>query len=1693
MKKTTLILFLSLFLPLIAFSQVANSSKIQAFDTGEHAEYLFSQLKSYHVITTLRERTSISDSDLRVFMRFYKDQFAKKKSAFHRAVHKGVITNSNDVKLYAGKLVNNLVTLYGKFLNIKKNYPSSLAQYSNPVTPSFAPTTCNPACSNIGFDNGTLSSWTACYAQNVSTSSSFATTVATCFGPLGAVTTAAYDPSTSSNQVSVTAGAGFDPVAGAFIPVVCPTGGTNSCRVGDGTGTDYGVAVLEQTFQVTTGNENFTYMYAAVLESAGHPYYFQPWFKIELLDALGNPIPNCGQYFVVASDTTKGYKHIYYPPNGDTVFCKPWTTVFVPLKAYIGQCVTIRVTSSDCGYGGHFGYAYFDATCSPLSLINSSPAICGKNITLTAPPGGSKYSWTGPCIVGPSNDSTVTVSCAGIYRVVITPVTGSACNDTLYDTVKTVPPLTVTSTNTNEKCFGGKTATASVTASGGTTPYTYLWKPSGGTSSSASGLSAGTYTCEVTGGCVDSAVITITQPPALTATITTIPVKCNGGTTGTATVTAGGGTGAYTYAWTPGGSTSSSATGLSAGTYTLTETDANGCTFTTTATITQPTALTATTSSTAATCGNSNGSAKVTAGGGTGTYTYSWTPGGQTNATASNISAGTYTVTVTDANGCTKTASVVVSTTSGETVTTSQTNVSCFGGSNATASATVTGGTSPYTYAWTPGGQTTSSVTGLTAGSYTVTVTDHTGCTITSLITITQPTQVTVTTAPPVNELCNGGSNGSDLATGSGGTGPYIYAWTPGGQTNANATGLSAGTYTVTAKDANGCTGTASVTITQPTALTCTTTTNPATCGNSDGSATATPAGGTGTYTYSWSPGGQTGAIASNISAGTYTVTVKDANGCTVTVTAAVANTGGASVTITNTNELCNGGSNATANTTVSGGTSPYTYAWTGGQTNANATGLTAGSYTVTVTDANGCVATASVTITQPPLLTVTTGAPVNVLCNGGTNGSVASAVVGGTGAYTYSWTSGQTNANATGLSAGTYTVTVTDANGCTATASATITQPAILAVTTGAAVNVLCNGGANGSDLATASGGTGTYTYSWNTIPVQTNANATGLTAGTYTITVTDANGCTASASATVTQPAALTATTTTVPSSCGNANGSATATPAGGTGTYTYSWNTSPIQTNATASSLTAATYTVTITDANGCTLTTTATVTNISAETVTINPPVNILCNGGNNGSATSTVVGGTTPYTYSWSTIPIQTNANATGLTAGTYTLSVTDASGCLATASVTITQPALLTVTTASPVNILCNGGNNGSDIATAAGGTGTYTYAWTPGGQSNANSTGLTAGTYTITVTDANGCTASATTTITQPPVLTINAAGFPVSCNGGSNGQATVIPAGGTAPYSYNWSNGNTGANDNNLTAGNYTITVTDANGCFHDTTVVVTQPAPIVVAFKADSLNGCAPLCVNFTDGSTDPGGTITKWSWAYSDGGKDTVKDPRHCFINPGTDSVSLTVTDNHGCTASLMIPDMITVYSFPVAAFNLSPQPTTILSPTIQFTDKSTDAYGIASWLWNFNDPANDIGSSQQNPSHTYSDTGSYCAMLTVTNIHGCKDSVTECLVIAPEYSLYIPNAFSPNGDGKNDVFLAKGEFVENFKMYIFDRWGMLLFYSDDINKGWPGTVNNGSTICQEDTYVYLIQATDNQGEIHKYIGKVTLLK
>lgn len=1059
-------------------------------------------------------------------------------------------------------------------------------------------------------------------------------------------------------------------------------------------------------------------------------------------------------------------------------------------------------------------------------------------------------------------------------------------------TVTIVQPaaLTASVVGTNVLCNGGATGTATLTVTGGVTPYTYTWSNTA-TTQNLTGLAAGTYTVTVrdANNCTVTASVTITQPVLLAASVTGVNTTCNGAANGSANLTPSGGTAPYTFLWSNGAVTED-ITGLAAGTYTVTVTDNNACTATSSVTITQPVALTASIAGTNLLCnGGTTGAANLTISGGSAPYSQTWSNGAMSED-LTNVIAGTYTVTVTDASLCTATASVTLTQPALLTATISaSSNVSCNGSSDGSATVSAGGGTAPYTYLWT-GGQTTATATNLASGSYTVTVTDFQGCTSTASANISQPAVLTAAIAG-TNVLCNGGNTGIANLTVAGGTSPYTFIWSNTATTEDLNT-LAAGTYSVTVTDNKLCTVTAGVTITQPAAISLTPSSTNATCGAANGTAGIAASGGTSPYTYLWT-GGQTTASIIGLTAGAYSVTVTDASGCTATNTINVSNTGSPTASISaQTNVLCNASSTGSATVTAAGGTAPYTYLWTGGQTTATASNLAAGTYTVTVTDNLTCSTTATVTITQPVALTVSISGQTNINCNGGSNGSASASSAGGTSPYTYLWTGGQTTSTATGLTAGTYTVTVTDANLCSVNTSVTITQPVVLSAT-GTGTNVTCNGGNNGTATATPSGGTSPYTYVWQNL--QTTQTATGLAAGTYNVTVTDANLCTATTSYIVTQPLAMTLTPGTVDATCGNPNGSASVAIAGGTAPYTYLWSTGG--TGNSIAGIAAGAYGVTVTDANSCAQNITVNVNNLGAPTATLTITGNALCNGVCNGTADVSASGGTPPYvSYNWSNLA--SGVSVTGLCAGTISVTVTDNAGCSATASDVVTEPTAMTSLISAQTNVSCFGGNNGSATVSASGGTSPYTYLWQGGGSGAVNSP-LAAGSYGVTVTDLNGCTTNTTATITEQADLTLGlSTQTDVLCNGGATGSATVVAGGGVGPYNYSWSNGATGATAPGLAASTYTITVTDANSCTETYVVTITEPAALsgVTGNTSETIFG---LC-DGTATATPSGGTAG-YTYLWSDGAAQTTATATGLCVG----SYTVTITDANGCTVVLPV--------------------------------------------------------------------------------------------------------------------------------------------------------------------------------------------
>jgi uncharacterized repeat protein (TIGR03803 family) len=1162
---------------------------------------------------------------------------------------------------------------------------------------------------------------------------------------------------------------------------------------------------------------------------------------------------------------------------------------------------------------------------------------------------GYTYNW-GPG--NPTGDGTASVTglIAGTWACTVTDLNGCFASSPNI-TINQPTALGLTSASQiNISCFGGSNGAATVNAAAGGTPgYTYNWtpgNPTGDGTLSVSGLIAANWTCTVTdaNSCTAIQTFNVTQPTALVvSTLSQTNVSCNAGTNGAASVSVSGGTTAYTYNWTPGNPTgdgTASVTGLAAGSWTCTVTDANGCVGSQIFTITQPSALVVSSlSQTNVSCNaGTNGAASVSVSGGTTAYTYNWTPGNPTGdgtASATGLTAGSWTCTVTDANSCVGSQIFTITQPSALVVSSlSQTNVSCNAGTNGAASVSVSGGTTAYTYNWTPGNPTgdgTASVTGLTAGSWTCTVTDANGCVGSQIFTITQPSALVVSSLSQTNVSCNAGTNGAASVSVSGGTTAYTYNWTPGNPTGdgtASATGLTAGSWTCTVTDANSCVGSQIFTITQPSALVVSSLsqTNVSCNAGTNGAASVSVSGGTTAYTYNWTPGNPTGdgtASVTGLTAGSWTCTVTDANSCvgsqifTITQPSALVVSN-----LSQTNVSCNAGTNGAASVSVSGGTTAYTYNWTPGNPTgdgtASVTGLTAGSWTCTVTDANSCVGSQTFTITQPSALVVSTLSQTNVSCNAGTNGAASVSVSGGTTSYTYNWTpgnpTGDGTASVTGLAAGSWTCTVTDANSCVGSQIFTITQPTALVVSSLSQTNVSCNAGTNGAASVSVSGGTTAYTYNWTpgNPTGDGTASVTGLAAGSWTCTVTDANGCVGSQIFTITQPSALVVSNlsqTNVSCNAGT-NGAASVSVSGGTTAYTYNWTPGNPTGDGTASvtGLTAGSWTCSVTDANSCVGSQIFTITQPSALVVSNLSQTNVSCNAGTNGAASVSVSGGTTAYTYNWTpgNPTGDGTASVTGLTAGSWTCTVTDANGCVGSQIFTITQPSALVVSNLSQTNILCNAGTNGAANVSVTGGTTAYTYNWTPGnptGDGTASVTGLTAGTWTCTVTDANSCVGSQIFTITEPTSLVVsNLSQTNILCNAGTNGEANVSVSGGTTAYTYNWTPGNpTGdgtANLTGLTAGSWTCTVTDANGCVGAQIFTITEPTSLVVS----NLSQTNILCNAGTNGEANvsvSGGT-TAYTYNWTPGNPTGDGTANVTGLTAG--SWTCTVTDANGCVGA-----------------------------------------------------------------------------------------------------------------------------------------------------------------------------------------------
>jgi len=1151
----------------------------------------------------------------------------------------------------------------------------------------------------------------------------------------------------------------------------------------------------------------------------------------------------------------------------------------------ISNLITIQITPSVIGI-----------SCNGVCDGTATANVTGGLLPYT-------YLWSNGDIT-----QTATGLCPGFVFVTVTDDNGCATTDSINMPV--APPVLVPNGTVDQmvSCNGACDAMVSSAPTGGTAPYVVVWTLPNGIDTNNVCPPFAVVTVTDDNGCIQSDTLTITEPDSIAPNATVVHITCNGDANGSIALAPTGGNPGFIYSWSPGGQSTPSISNLVAGDYTVTITDATGCSKDITYTITEPAPLVASPIFTNVSCnGVCDGMATVTVGGGTTPYTYNWSPGGETTDTIFNLCAGNYSVLVTDSNGCNISQNFTITEPLVLDANVTGTNLTCGGGvCDGTAISNPIGGSSLYTYSWSanaaPNNLANQGIVNLCVDSYNVTVTDDNGCTVNGTYNVTTPPMIAVT-LDSTNVTCFGLSDGTTTALPTGGIAPYTFAWTgpcaPVPGNTATITGLCVGVYSVTVTDDAGCFFTGSINVTEPTAIDPNEIVTLANCGICDGGINVSPSGGTPGYTHSWS-NGITTPNNTNLCAGFYTDTITDNNGCVNTFTIAVSNpTGPSGVTPTVNDATCFGSCDGAINVIVIGGVSPFSYAWTsvpaGGPyaNDSTISNLCAGTYSLTVTDATSCQLNTTVIVSEADSI-ITNPVFTDATCNGNCDGTASVSPNGGTAPYTFAWSNGQNTSSVSGLCIGAISVIITDANGCTKTENFNIAAPNAIAATT-SQTDATCNGTCDGTATVNPTGGTAPFTYLWDDALAQTTSTANNLCVGTYNVTITDANGCSITVSETIAEPSLIVANEVTTSATCGNSDGSATVTPTGGTAPYTYLWCNGV--TSATANALPAGTCSLDITDGNGCTQTFLINISNTVGPTVTVNS-TNASCNGICDGTASATVTSGVANYTYFWSPGG-QTTSSITGLCAGNYTVQVTDGNGCSTVEPITILDntaiTAVLTTTEAS-----CNGICDGTAIVVPTGGLPPYQYNWAGGvaaGQTTNSVGGLCAGNYTVTITDALGCTFIQNVVINEPIILTVSPIGVAANCNGSCDGSATANPTGGSAPFTYLWSTGATTPNVVGLCAGSYTVSVTDANGCAANGVVNIGEAALITATITSN--NATCGVC----DGSATivtAGGAGAPYTYAWSPNGQTTSTVNNLC---PGAYQVD--VTDANGCTQTFNV--------------------------------------------------------------------------------------------------------------------------------------------------------------------------------------------
>ena len=1078
----------------------------------------------------------------------------------------------------------------------------------------------------------------------------------------------------------------------------------------------------------------------------------------------------------------------------------------------------------------------------------------------------------------------------------------------------------------------------------------------------------------------------------------------------------------------------------------------------------------------------------------------------------------------------------------------------------------------------------TVTIPNLSTGTYTFTFTDGNACSEDLTFKIQRPEEIKASVIQNDSKLqlaCYGDSDGEITFLASGGWtepwdgnyvnpngwgDPYTFSLTKDGKTfssgdvlrhfvNGNQvgyktsfTGLSAGSYSLIVREnvatnpynSNTIYNCAKVfqqtfTISEPDEFTSSGSVTDIDCnGNESGAIDLSVDGGTANYIYAWTKTGDDSYSATtqdltDLSAGTYNVTITDANDCTTTnsftiiepVELIIADAGLST-------EIACFGDNGQIRVDITQESVPvtedsipdYTYDLYQGdsivQTNTTSDlnytfDAPAGTYKVRVTDASGCFKeTTDITLTQPDPISISTNSISNVSCNGGSDGLIDITISGGTtnnsSSYTIQWikeNDSNFSANSeeiSNLSSGTYTVTITDSNDCSISDTFTISEPDEL-TSSGSITNIDCNGNENGAIDLSVDGGTANYIYAWTKTGDDsysaTTEDLTDLSAGTYNVTITDANDCTTTNSFTIIEPVELIIADAGLSTeiACFGDNGLIRVNITQATvASYTYALyqGDSVVQTTTISDlnytfSAPAGTYEVRVTDANGCSSSFTTELTQAEEELLIDIEKTDLNCYNSNNGTITVTTTGGVAPYTFSWS--DSGTGNYRDGLTIGTYTVTITDSIGCVKVRTVEIENGDLFNI---DPVvtPISCFGADDGSIELNLEGGVSPISFIWSDDSNAGQSRNNLPPGDYSVLIQDASGCEIQRDFTIIEPEEISISAVVTNATdCDNPASGSIDLQISGGNSPYIFQWSNGAVTEDISALIAQTYSVTVTDSKGCISEKEFTITRPDDLEIDLATNIYAVCESREVFQNNTLSISGGVapyIIQWSGGEVTGNNNEIMDTKI------DGSYQVTVTDALGCSESISFDVSTPEIGFPdftYDSFYLSNYDALSTKDPIDFTNLSTEDF--FSVYWDFGDGNY---SEEVDAQHTYDKKGTYQVTLTVEFILGCSYSITKTIYIGDSFEIVIPNAFTPNNDGYNDNFRAVYYGFKYLKMQIFDTWGTLIYSEEsrtDELIGWNGRI--GSKDGENGNYFYQVSGNSFTDVKFAKNGSFTLIR